>query len=1728
MLTYGQTGSGKSYTMMGYKDQKGIIPRACDGLFSRIKSNKDPNLTFNVEVSYLEIYNEKVRDLINPNNKGNLRVREHPLLGPYVEDLTKLLVGSYDDIAGVMEAGNRTRTVASTNMNETSSRSHAVFTVILSQRRRDPASEMESHTVSRICLVDLAGSERADATGATGARLKEGANINKSLTTLGKVISSLADASSSEKTVGRRTSDAGLNSKRHTWNGPPQKTKKSSAAAETGAFIPYRDSTLTWLLKDCLGGNSKTVMIAAISPADVNYEETLSTLRYAERAKKIVNKAVVNEDENGRVMRELQQELVALREKLKAYEEGQTPKKEKKVAEEGEDGGEEEGGLDSEVEALVQEQDEQISTLVDQLQASEKLMVEITESYEQKLRKAEEIQSQREQAYKSLGISLHVQPGQAPGVAVPKRQPHLVNLNEDPLMSECLLYQLPPGITEVGDRADAAIPLTGEFILSNHCQFETDENGSVLLHVEPGALVYVNGRMVVGSKRLRSGFRIIIGENHVFRFNNPEEVRKERRRSFGIRRPLTASPTADAEASFTRTSIDDTRCDTPDSSAGSTSSEISVPSGIIDWNFAQREKEIAHSSRSRGERPLSYASTTSGGYSDEAYETLSEVSLRLPQVAEMQMQNVIRDLEERMKNVRDNEMQRILEENLEVSREIAKMEMKLEKDREKLKEMEEIAGRGEVDVEVTTLAHELSNGDGMEVDRRDEMDLLNIQEELRAERERVLALEEDIRLEKERMQRTLELQRLNYEAKLRRVSKRSRMSPPVPSFTSRERSLASDVVAKWKNRNFVMLAKEILTGGVALKEANIIARELRKDVGYEFVVLGAYPPISFWEAPALARGSSSDRGLFSALREELPGVKGRPFLAVRVLDGRNNSVYFWSFQELQSRLARMRSLYNIADRPRDLLAQAQQRTLNSQHANGGPFFGTKAPWFDFIGTGFVSMRCLVSGVTREVRCPILVADSGRVKGFIRVVVSPIGSERLVNGSLNPSEDDDDDDFSGYDTSPGDGEGEAGGNVGAGAVSLRAVDVLQVGADLLFEVNILDIEGISENEYTQVHVQFRVGGLGDEDEDEEEEEGPMTVSKAKAVHFASPEAGGSSTADSERVFATDPITDFGDRPAMFGFSQTVRLKVTPKVRDAVMSGTVRFEVFGRRQVSASELIKRMYEPEAARTSLEDPIVPEAIRVTPTIKVRGPDSVHSVEPLSPSVESEGSGPSINSHASSQLSAISLPPSERHDILAHFQISEFSRVNGDFRYTPVESASGVNTFLLRQGLQRRLTLTLEHTSGKELPWDRLSEIRLGRIRRVDARGNDPDDDGNVDDAKERQMLPLLLPEKQTVRIGRDGKSTLEVECAWDSSLHESLHLNKVTKGNLRIVASLEWTVEMQTDFQSATKNAQTASSKLQHPLRFNMEFCVRVFERDFRVKAMTRLALMGLISGSGFGSKYSERLSAIYTIELSAEEKVQKSKCWGKLDTRGDYVRGEECLNGWKPGGQELVTKWVEARAREKWRRDVESVRALLEELGGLNGFGGKGKMMEEADMVEKRKVVAVSKCLDIWKRRDCRDFGLERLLTDYEDSATSMRSLSGRPAHQAVFRWIARIEPVLPGPVVRRGWLHMPEDGGDTWVKRWFVIRRPHLYIYSTNGETDLVGMVGLSDVTVQYTKDLWSILQRGHVFAIYTKYHSVLLQAASEDDMKEWVGAVDPLHVGAVLSHKGGLVVERDC
>ncbi|XP_043274427.1 kinesin-like protein KIF14 isoform X2 [Venturia canescens] len=492
LFAYGQTGSGKSHSMMGTESsltssnklngEAGIIPRFCHEIFSRSSKNRDS--TTSVEISYFEIYNEKIHDLLASNSvagakRAPLKVREHPEFGPYVVDLSQHSVQNYNDLQTWLQVGNSQRATAATGMNEKSSRSHSIFSIILTQTPNGPKNDRQIVELSRrskINLVDLAGSERLSHTCASGERLKEGVSINKSLLILGKVIASLAESTNNKKR----------------------------------GFIPYRESVLTWLLKESLGGNSRTAMLGTVSPGNIHLEETLATLRYACQARAIVNRVRINEDPHDKLIRELKAEVLRLRGVREVYEKqlGPQPRRILNSEKMANDNAEE-----------VQKKQREIDELKDQLRRAEQQLSSTQKSWLEKLREAEERKDKELKFLRCCGIAVEID------FRDKAKQPCLVNLAADPMLSGALLYLIPNGRVRIGKRSTSRksnppegldIILDGPLVRQLHCTIENN-NGSLTLTPEAEADTYLNGQMVNGRVRLNHGDRLVIGGNHYFK-----------------------------------------------------------------------------------------------------------------------------------------------------------------------------------------------------------------------------------------------------------------------------------------------------------------------------------------------------------------------------------------------------------------------------------------------------------------------------------------------------------------------------------------------------------------------------------------------------------------------------------------------------------------------------------------------------------------------------------------------------------------------------------------------------------------------------------------------------------------------------------------------------------------------------------------------------------------------------------------------------------------------------------------------------------------------------------------------------------------------------------------------------------------------------------------------------------------------------------------------------------
>uniref|UniRef100_A0A6I8PKZ1 plus-end-directed kinesin ATPase n=1 Tax=Ornithorhynchus anatinus TaxID=9258 RepID=A0A6I8PKZ1_ORNAN len=1697
IFAYGQTGAGKSYTMMGKqeKDQQGIIPQLCEDLFSRINDTTNDNMSYSVEVSYMEIYCERVRDLLNPKNKGNLRVREHPLMGPYVEDLSKLAVTSYNDIQDLMDSGNKARTVAATNMNETSSRSHAVFNIIFTQKRHDAETDITTEKVSKVSLVDLAGSERADSTGAKGTRLKEGANINKSLTTLGKVISALAEM------------DSG-----------PNKNKKKKKTD----FIPYRDSVLTWLLRENLGGNSRTAMVAALSPADINYDETLSTLRYADRAKQIRCNAVINEDPNNKLIRELKDEVARLRDLLYAQGLGDIidtntvpggPKLTNALV----------GMSPSSSLSALSSRAASVSSLhermmfapgseeaIERLKETEKIIAELNETWEEKLRRTEAIRMEREALLAEMGVAMR-EDGGTLGVFSPKKTPHLVNLNEDPLMSECLLYYIKDGITRVG-REDGErrqdIVLSGHFIKEEHCIFRSDTRAGTeaVVTLEPceGADTYVNGKKVTEPSILRSGNRIIMGKSHVFRFNHPEQARQERERT----------PCAE------------------------------TPAEPVDWAFAQRE---------------------------------------------------------------------LLEKQ------------------------------------------------GIDMKQEMEQRLQELEDQYRKERE-----EANYLLEQQRLDYESKLEALQKQMDSRyypEVNEEEEEPEDEVQWTEREFELALWAFRKWKWYQFTSLRDLLWGNAIFLKEANAISVELKKKVQFQFVLLTdtLYSPLPpdllppeaakdrekrpfprtivavevqdqkngathYWTLEKLRQRLDLMREMYdraaevpSSVIEDCDNVVtgGDPFydrfpwfrlVGSSDISGCNSSPLFNTC--MSERMADLTPSPTFSNPDSDITEPADEQHVGKEEEeeeeeedleedifpeyslyDGRDPFYDRSPLFSLVGRAFVYLSNLLYPVPLVHRVAI-VSEKGEVKGFLRVAVQAIsadeeapdyGSGVRQSGTAKISFDDQHFEKFQSESCPvvgmsrsgtsqeelriveGQGQitdlGPTADEVNNNTCAVTPEDVLldspeknvmdgpleaalehlKLGSIFTFRVTVLQASSISA-EYADIFCQFNFIHRHDE------------------------------------AFSTEPLKNTGRGPPLgFYHVQNIAVEVTKSFIEYIKSQPIVFEVFGHYQ--------------------QHPFPPLCKDVLSPLR---PSRRHfpRVMPLSKPVPA------------TKLSTLTRPTAGpchcKYDLMVFFEICELE-ANGDYIPAVVDHRGGMpchGTFLLHQGIQRRITVTLVHETGSHIRWKEVRELVVGRIR------NTPETDESLIDPnilslnilssgyirpsqEDRQFLDSDMP---SISFGNDTRAFYQFEAAWDSSMHNSLLLNRVTPYREKIYMTLSVYVEMENCTQPAV---------------ITKDFCMVFYSRDAKLPASR--SIRNLFGSGSLRASESNRVTGVYELSLcrvaDAGSPGMQRRRRRVLDTSVAYVRGEENLAGWRPRSDSLILdhQWeleklsllqeVEKTRhylllREKLETTQRSGQETLSPCSSEDSESHSPSCVSSPDAPEnrtspetpsERQKELAAKCLRLLTHTFNREYSHSHVCVSVSESKLSEMSVTlmrdssmtalgtttltpsstcpslveGRyntpvlrtpqlcsrptsPEPEPVLEGeqkkspsptrgaeeekepqrllVPDIQEIRVSPIVsKKGYLHFLEPHTNGWVKRYVVVRRPYVYIYNSDKDSVERAILNLSSAQVEYSEDQQAMLKTPNTFAVCTEHRGILLQASSDKDMHDWLYAFNPLLAGTIRS-----------
>ncbi|XP_067369447.1 kinesin-like protein KIF1A isoform X7 [Channa argus] len=1708
IFAYGQTGAGKSYTMMGkqdVKDQQGIIPLLCEDLFTKISDNTDNSMSYSVEVSYMEIYCERVRDLLNPKNKGNLRVREHPLMGPYVEDLSKLAVTSYNDIQDLMDSGNKARTVAATNMNETSSRSHAVFNIIFTQKRLDQETDNTSEKVSKISLVDLAGSERADSTGAKGTRLKEGANINKSLTTLGKVISALAEV------------DSG-----------PNKNKKKK---KVESFIPYRDSVLTWLLRENLGGNSRTAMVAALSPADINYDETLSTLRYADRAKQIRCNAVINEDPNNRLVRELKEEVSRLKELLFAQGLGDIIETYRAS------GAEMEGlkltnamtgmspspslsALSSRAGSIASLHDRIMFSpgseeAIERLKETEKIIAELNETWEEKLRRTEAIRMEREALLAEMGVAIR-EDGGTVGVFSPKKTPHLVNLNEDPLMSECLLYYIKDGITRVG-RLDASsrqdIVLSGHFIKDEHCTF-TSSSGpmgeTVVLEPCEDAETYVNGKRVTEPTVLKSGNRIILGKSHVFRFNHPVQARAERERTCA-----------------------------------------ETPSETVDWAFAQRE-------------------------------LLEKQGIDMKQ----EMQQRLQELEDQYRKEREEANNLLEQQRLDYESKLEALQKQVNRYYPETVEEEE---EPEEEVQWTERERELAVWSFRKwrcyqfTSLRDllwgnaiflkEANAISVELKKKVQFQFVLltdTLYSPLPPDLLPPEATKDREKRHFPRTIVAVEVQDQKNGATHYWTLEKLRQRLDLMREMYDRaadvpnNTTEDCENVMTGGDPFYDRFPWFRLVGRNPIFNTCMSERMsdptpsPTLSTSEITELADSQREGRGE----EEELEDLDDDIFLEDPC-------------SELGGEEEEDDDDDDDGDDDDD---DDDEGELCRGSSEGQDPFYDRSPLFSVVGRAFVYLSNLLYPVPLVHRVAI-VSEKGEVKGFLRVAVQAIsadeeapdyGSGVRQSGTAKISfEDQQYEKFQSESCSVGlsrtgisqeelrivEGEGqnaemgpsadEVNNNTCAAGAdelenplkagldgSLDALEHLGIGSVFTFRVTVLQASSISA-EYADIFCQFNFIHRHDE------------------------------------AFSTEPLKNTGRGPPLgFYHVQNIAVEVTKSFIDYIKTQPIVFEVFGH------------YQKQPFLPLCKDVISP----LRPCRK-----QFPRVMPLSKPVPA------------TKLTAMTRPQAGpchcKYDLMVFFEICELE-ANGDYIPAVVDHRGGMpchGTFLLHQGLQRRITVTIVHESGGDVEWRDIRELVVGRLRST------PESDENIIDPNilslnilsagcvrpmqdDRQFLDSDMP---SISLGVDHRTFYRFEAAWDSSMHNSLLLNRVTPYGEKIYMTLSAYLEMENCTQPAV---------------ITKDICMVFYSRDTKLSASR--SIRNLFGTGTLRAADGNRVTGVYEVSLSnladAGSPGMQRRRRRVLDTTVAYVRGEENLAGWRPRSDSLILDHQWDLEKLSLLQDVEKTKHYLllrEKLESTLLTGQEFlqscvaeelsespqpsefdlEVCSTSEITTERQRELAAKCLrllthsfnreyshvcvsaseskisemSVTTLRDSTSISALNTITpsstcpslvegcysnpelrmpmprsravspnpDKQQDAMAKKSVNGASdAKPRIRKFVPDIQEIRVSPIVsKKGYIHFLEPHTNGWVKRYVVVRRPYVYIYNTERDTVERAILNLSSAQVEYSEDQQAMLKTPNTFAVCTEHRGILLQAANDKEMHDWLYAFNPLLAGTIRS-----------
>jgi kinesin family protein 1 len=739
-------------------------------------------------------------------------------------------------------------------------------------------------------------------------------------------------------------------------------------------------------------------------------------------------------------------------------------------------------------------------------------------------------------------------------------------------------------------------------------------------------------------------------------------------------------------------------------------------------------------------------------------------------------------------------------------------------------------------------------------------------------------MEERLQQAQEDLAAKLEEQREKYEEKMKRMSLMSLASRTVdesklkgnllPLYSDNELDLIYKTLGRWKQHRKIQMAENILTNAVMIKEANIISRELSKQVVYQFTIIESGPLAN----PSSALESTSGLSEFHSDEDTALYTLKRPCVGVKVIDNKHNSIYIWSLDKLKVRLHRMRNLYNFVDRPQ------YRKHFNMED----PFYESPAPRYTFIGSASTMLQSLLRNKFKESVVPIICRTTGQTMGRARIALTPLSH----NGARSPAA------LALAPRSPfsrtnehnlagrlGDQQSlPQGSSSGSTEPEVEEEEEVKEGDQLLFEISLVAVEGLSEQQYTQVHAQFRLSNL-------------------TGASMVKPNGSSLAPSPGDKVFATEAVSGFEDEPIFFGFSQTLSMMVTEPILDVLRHGSLHFELFGEAKTTTLASWEKWDRDQ--EDLHQGPVAPAQ-----AVVANGNGTVgRSRGPF---------GGNSGTNLGERMSEDELMMEEHHDVLAHVQVCELAP-SGEYVPVQVFSNSTIDSgsFQLRQGLQRRIVLQLSHTSGRQFPWHRVSKIQLGRVRLLDNKGR-------ITESPPREDVTLSLVAGQKVEYPTDGTSVLSVRASWDSTLHESLFLDRVTGTNMRVLLTLTWFVE---------------AERCMDPVCFRMDIAAQIQDREARtsVPAHSPYRLMSsfsFLSGGGSSKVVKKKASGLFLLSLRPIVAKKASELW-RMNTAAKYVRGEEFLAGvWRPRGVSLVNGFRVTREEIQKRENVERTRQWLQ--------------------------------------------------------------------------------------------------------------------------------------------------------------------------------------------------------